>query len=304
MFWSSGGSGFGFGSGWGGGYGGGGYGAGYGGAYGAGADDCGCASPCCFSRVGAGSGMYGAGGAYGAGMYSTGGVYGAGGAVMPPTTQTYVGPAGDFVQETTYKYVGMGAGGFGLQPTAVSETVITSTLPLPVRGPNCCCLLFIPLGLCLLLLPFLLWAMMPDTSTTTTTVLLTTPAPLLDVPPPLPKMTPPPGLSGVRVLPWRARLAVAYDLLLGLRQLLLGGLGLLALCLQAALHLLRGPVRGAMGPAAPEVLVQLRGDLPTQVRELRGLLRRIHRQHRRVLGQLVPVEQLRASARGHPSGHV
>merc|ERR1712194_994725 len=94
---------------------------------------------------------------------------------------TYVGPGGDYVQETTYKYIGMGASG----PTANSETVITSTLPLPRRGPNCFCICLIPLLLSLLLLPLLLWFLMSSTSTTTTTT--------TTVPPPLPDViTPPP----------------------------------------------------------------------------------------------------------------
>ena len=58
-------------------------GAGYGGAYGG---DAGC--------CGGGAG-YGYGGASGHGLTGGG----------PPQTQTYVGPGGDYVQETTYKYI-------------------------------------------------------------------------------------------------------------------------------------------------------------------------------------------------------
>merc|ERR1719356_694614 len=94
---------------------------------------------------------------------------------MPPQTQTYVGPCGDFVQETTYKYVGMGAAG----PQACSETVISSVLPLPRRGPNCFCICIIPLLLSLVLLPLLLWCLMGSTSTTTTTTTTPTTIPIV-----------------------------------------------------------------------------------------------------------------------------
>merc|ERR1719476_64403 len=100
---------------------------------------------------------------------------------MAPTTQTYVGPGGDYTQETTYRYVGMGAGSHGMQPAAVSETVIKNVMPFPVRGPNCCCIIGIPLLLSLLLLPLLLGLLMSGTSTTTTTTALTT-TPRLELP--------------------------------------------------------------------------------------------------------------------------
>merc|ERR1719356_2343261 len=87
---------------------------------------------------------------------------------------SYVGPGGDYVQETSYKYVGMGAGEFG-------------AVRIPGRGPNCCLCLLIPLGLSLLLLPFLLYLASPDTSTTTTTT--TTPFIPPSTPPPEPPTT-------------------------------------------------------------------------------------------------------------------
>jgi len=68
---------------------------------------------------------------------------------------TYVGPGGEYAQETTYRYVGGGAGTFGV-----------------VRIPGAsssCCLLLIPLGLLLLLAPLLAWLFWPQTTTTTTT---------------------------------------------------------------------------------------------------------------------------------------
>merc|ERR1719254_403218 len=99
---------------------------------------------------------------------------------MAPTTQTYVGSGGDYTQETTYRYVGMGAGSHGMQPAAVSETVIKNVMPFPVRGPNCCCLILIPLLLSLLLLPLLLGVLMSGTSMTTT--------PRLELPTPPPEL--------------------------------------------------------------------------------------------------------------------
>ncbi|CAK0857155.1 unnamed protein product [Prorocentrum cordatum] len=72
----------------------------------------------------------------------------------------YVGPGGDYAQQTTYKYVGGGAGQFGV-----------------VRMPGAsssCCLLLVPLGFLLLLLPLLAWMFWPQTTTTTTTPLVVT----------------------------------------------------------------------------------------------------------------------------------
>merc|ERR1719310_799470 len=89
------------------------------------------------------------------------------------TILSYVGPGGDYVQETTYRYVGMGAGEFGV-------------IRIPGRGPSCC-LIIIPLGLCLLLLPLLLFAMAPGSTTTTTTTTTTTPF--------IPPITAPPDVT-------------------------------------------------------------------------------------------------------------
>ncbi|CAK0825627.1 unnamed protein product [Prorocentrum cordatum] len=110
------------------------YGAGAGGAYGAGGAD--CATACCAST----SACMGCGPACGVACAEGSGC-GAGGS----TILSYVGAGGDYVQETTYRYVGMGAGEFGV-------------VRIPGRGPSCC-LLVIPLGLCLLLLPLLLFAL-------------------------------------------------------------------------------------------------------------------------------------------------
>merc|ERR1712194_719924 len=72
------------------------------------------------------------------------------------TILSYVGPGGDYAQETTYRYVGAGAGEFGV-------------LRIPGRGPNCCLCLIIPGLLSLLLLPLLLFSLAPESTTTTTT---------------------------------------------------------------------------------------------------------------------------------------
>jgi len=69
---------------------------------------------------------------------------------------SYVGGGrGEYVQETTYKYVGAGAGDFGV-------------IPVAAQRPNIC-LWFIPL---LCLLPLLLLLLRPTTTTTTTTIIL------------------------------------------------------------------------------------------------------------------------------------
>merc|ERR550525_1332787 len=91
------------------------------------------------------------------------------------TTLSYVGPrGGNYTTETTYRYVGAGAGEFGV-------------LRIPGRGPNCWCLCLIPLILSLLLIPLLLWLLMSSTSTTTTT---TTPPIIVPTPPPEPPPLP------------------------------------------------------------------------------------------------------------------
>lgn len=79
----------------------------------------------------------------------------------------FVGNGGDYVQETSYKYIGGGAGNF-------------QVLPVPAAGCSCwwsLCLLW------LLLLPLLWLLLMPSTSTTTTTPTLPTFTPPPDVPP-------------------------------------------------------------------------------------------------------------------------
>jgi len=174
--WGSSGMGYaGHGAGYGGGYAGGGMGyAGHGaGVYGGGADcgtaccagataAMGCGPACgagCAEATGCGSGVGGGSGCCGAG---------AGGA----TILSYVGAGGDYAQETTYRYVGAGAGEFGV-------------LRIPGRGPNCCLFLLIPGLLSLLLLPLLLFSLAPGSTTTTTTT--TTPF--------VPPSTPPPDTT-------------------------------------------------------------------------------------------------------------
>jgi len=80
---------------------------------------------------------------------------------------SYVGPGGDYCQETTYRYVGRGAGSFGV---------------LPIMGPRgrcnpCLCL--IPL-LLLLLIP-LIYLLLSMSNTTTTTI---APTPVAQTMPP------------------------------------------------------------------------------------------------------------------------
>ncbi|CAK0831338.1 unnamed protein product [Prorocentrum cordatum] len=121
------------------------------GAYGVGGADCGTA--CCAST----SACMGCGPGCGVACAEGSGCGGGGGTIL-----SYVGPGGDYVQETTYKYVGMGAGEFG-------------AVRIPGRGPNFCLICLVPLGLSLLLLPLLLFAISPGSTTTTTTTTTTTP---------------------------------------------------------------------------------------------------------------------------------
>lgn len=89
----------------------------------------------------------------------------------------YVGAgAGDWTEETTYRYVGMGAGEF--RRAAVPQG----------GGSNvCCCILWlVPLVLCILALP-LLYFLLRGTSTTSTTT--TTTPPILTSMPPAPDLT-------------------------------------------------------------------------------------------------------------------
>merc|ERR1719412_1079951 len=83
---------------------------------------------------------------------------------------SYVGAGGDYKQETTYKYVGQGAGDF--------EMV---AVPTNFRSNMCVCV--IPLLLLLLLLPLLFW-LLPQLSTEPTTTL-----PPMPVPTPAPPVT-------------------------------------------------------------------------------------------------------------------
>merc|ERR1719145_537352 len=104
----------------------------------------------CGQGMGYGAG-YGAGYAGGAGCAEA---TGCGSGVGGGTILSYVGPGGDYAQETTYRYVGAGAGEFGV-------------VRIPGRGPNCCLCLLIPGLLSLLLLPLLLWSLAPGSTTTT-----------------------------------------------------------------------------------------------------------------------------------------
>ncbi|CAK0875043.1 unnamed protein product, partial [Prorocentrum cordatum] len=70
------------------------------------------------------------------------------------TVLSYVGPGGEYAEETTYRYVGGGAGQFGV-------------LRVPGAGPSCCCVLTAPLLLLLLAACLLLLAPRAATSTTT-----------------------------------------------------------------------------------------------------------------------------------------
>merc|ERR1712038_1856540 len=82
---------------------------------------------------------------------------------------SYVGAGGDYRQETTYKYVGQGAGDFEM-------------VAVPTNFRTNCCACIIPLLLLLLLLPLLLY-LLPALSTEPTTTLppipVPTPAPIL-----------------------------------------------------------------------------------------------------------------------------
>merc|ERR1719401_1914300 len=113
-----------------------------------GGDACGCDDAC-----GAGGGGCGTGGAGCGTSYDTTGVL------------SYVGAGGDYKQETTYRYVGQGAGDFEMVG-----------VPTNFRGNICLCI--IPLLLLLLLVPLAL-LLLPQLSTSdpvvTTTVLASTP---------------------------------------------------------------------------------------------------------------------------------
>lgn len=140
-----GGGGGGYYGGYGGGYGG--YGAGYRGGYAtvAGED---CCAAACGNGAAVGPGGVGDGGPECGAAACCGG--GRGTDVL-----TYVGPGGEYAQETTYRYVGAGAGQFGV-----------------VRVPGAsssCCFVMVPLALLLLLLPLLAWCFWPASTTTTTT---------------------------------------------------------------------------------------------------------------------------------------
>jgi len=82
---------------------------------------------------------------------------------------SYVGLGGDYCQETTYRYVGAGAGSF-------SPTVLR-------RGCNWC-LCLIPLLLALLLIPLVL-LLLSSSDTTTTTQAPAAPAPMAPAPKPV-----------------------------------------------------------------------------------------------------------------------
>merc|ERR1711963_208341 len=112
---------------------------------------------------------------------------------VPPGYDTtgvlsYVGAGGDYKQETTYTYVGQGAGDFEMVP-----------VPTNFRPNWCVCI--IPLALGLLLIPFLLYLLTQSiTEPVTTTMMpipIPTPAPPMPtrppyVPPPRPPPAPPP----------------------------------------------------------------------------------------------------------------
>merc|ERR1719411_401467 len=140
----------------------GGKGAGFhGGAHmgGGGGDACGCDDAC-----GGGAGAGGACGAGGAGCgtsYDTTGVL------------SYVGAGGDYKQDTTYRYVGQGAGDFEMVG-----------VPTNFRSNILVCI--IPLLLLLLLVPFLLY-LLPQLSSAPQTTM----PPVIPTPAPMPQPTEP-----------------------------------------------------------------------------------------------------------------
>jgi len=153
------------------GLGGAGYGYGYNGA--AAGGEC-CSVNCGDTAGGAGVGPYGPGGINGNG-YAPGveccGVGcgdGGGGGIA---TMSYVGGGGDYMQETSYKYVGAGAGTFSILQ-----------VPTGIRRNYCCCI--IPLLLLLLLLPLLYMLLSASSVTTTFTVITPAPTPAPTPPPP------------------------------------------------------------------------------------------------------------------------
>merc|ERR1711963_919867 len=112
---------------------------------------------------------------------------------VPPGYDTtgvlsYVGAGGDYKQETTYTYVGQGAGDFEMVP-----------VPTNFRPNWCVCI--IPLALGLLLIPFLLYLLTRSSTEPVTSTMMPipipTPAPPMPtrppyVPPPRPPPAPPP----------------------------------------------------------------------------------------------------------------
>merc|ERR1719242_2387820 len=99
----------------------------------------------------------------------SGGGCGAGGAGCGTSYDTtgvlsYVGAGGDYKQETTYRFVGQGAGDFEMVP-----------VPTNLRQNICVCI--IPLILLLLLVPFLLYLLPQLSSEPATTTLPPIPAP-------------------------------------------------------------------------------------------------------------------------------
>merc|ERR1712056_67619 len=91
---------------------------------------------------------------------------------------SYVGAGGDYKQETTYKYVGQGAGDFEMVG-----------VPTNFRSNICVCI--IPLLLLLLLIPFLLY-LLPQLSSEP----VTTMPPVVPTPMPAPQPTEPYDCNG------------------------------------------------------------------------------------------------------------
>merc|ERR1719492_510432 len=139
-----------------------------GGAYraGGGGDACGCDDACGAGGCGAGCGP----------GYDTTGVL------------SYVGTGGDYKQETTYTYVGQGAGDFDMVP-------VTTNL-----RPNIC-MCIIPLVVLLLLVPFLLYFLSQISSEPVTTTLPPIPAPTPPPPTPFPRPVLPPPAPAPRPPP-------------------------------------------------------------------------------------------------------
>lgn len=124
--------------------------------------NCGCDDSC---GMGPGGGC-GAGGAGCGTSYDTTGVL------------SYVGAGGDYKQETTYRYVGQGAGDFEMVG-----------VPTNFRSNICVCI--IPLLLLLLLVPLLLW-LLPQLSAEP----VTTMPPVMPTPMPAPQPTEPYDCDG------------------------------------------------------------------------------------------------------------